>query len=599
MTLRIHLLGRPWLERPAGDVYVFRSRKSWALIAYLLLTGTAPSRQRLAALLFAEADDPLGALRWHLSEIRRGLAADGTVEGDPVQLTLVAGVEVDAAAISSSDWEDAVAWPGLDEELLAGVEVRGAPAFSTWLLAERHRLRAATGAVRHEAALRCMSRGALTDALDHAVRAATCSPLEEDHHALVIRLYRLLGDDGAAEQQYAALTDVLQHELGVAPGPVATQALALQPAARVAISDVAMVEALTEAGVAAVDAGSVEAGVRTLRQAAALADRSGDARLRLAARLPLAEALIHSLRGFDEEGVAILHEADEIATASGAAAVAADVRAELGYVDFLQARYDRAQRWLREALHLAGDVASHAKATTYLAAVASDVARYDDAVGLLAQATTAAQDAGDARRIAYALTLAGRLHLLRGEIEPAETALARAERCAEDGRWLAFLPWPQALRGEAHLAAGDVTGARRLLERAFARACGLGDPCWEGEAARGLALVEAAAGDTDRALEWLLDARQRCRRFPDPYRWLQVSILDTMCDIGRRSGHPRAAEWIDLLCEQASRTGMRELTARGLLHAAAIGRPGAREAAQLLSDEIDNPLLHRLLAAAA
>ena len=36
-----------------------------------------PTRTQLASLLFPEADDPLGALRWCLAEIRRGLGAGG------------------------------------------------------------------------------------------------------------------------------------------------------------------------------------------------------------------------------------------------------------------------------------------------------------------------------------------------------------------------------------------------------------------------------------------------------------------------------------------------------------------------------------------
>lgn len=73
MSLTIHLLGRPRIESSSDGVYQFRSRKSWALLAFLILNEHPPTRSQLAALLFAEADDPLRALRWNLSEIRRGL----------------------------------------------------------------------------------------------------------------------------------------------------------------------------------------------------------------------------------------------------------------------------------------------------------------------------------------------------------------------------------------------------------------------------------------------------------------------------------------------------------------------------------------------
>ena len=63
MSLTIHLLGRPRIERPSGDVYQFRSRKSWALLAFLILNDRPPSRRQLASLLFSEADDPLRPVR--------------------------------------------------------------------------------------------------------------------------------------------------------------------------------------------------------------------------------------------------------------------------------------------------------------------------------------------------------------------------------------------------------------------------------------------------------------------------------------------------------------------------------------------------------
>ena len=47
--------------------------------------------------------------------------------------------------------------------------------------------------------------------------------------------------------------------------------------------------------------------------------------------------------------------------------------------------------------------------------------------------------------------------------------------------------------------------------------------------------------------------------------------------------------------ERASRTGMRELTVRSLLHGAALGEPGDAEAARLLAADVDNPELGRLV----
>ena len=164
-------------------------------------------------------------------------------------------------------------------------------------------------------------------------------------------------------------------------------------------------------------------------------------------------------------------------------------------------------------------------------------------------------------------------------------------RLAEGDHWLSFLPWPQALLGQVLLSRGDPTGAADCLEQSFARACQIGDPCWEGISARGLALVAEASGDVDQAIATLLDARARCTRLADPYVWLDVHILDALCDIGRRHGDPRAGSWIEEMHDRSSRTGMRELTVRAMLHGAALGDRGDAELAKILAAEIDNPLL--------
>jgi hypothetical protein len=74
-----------------------------------------------------------------------------------------------------------------------------------------------------------------------------------------------------------------------------------------------------------------------------------------------------------------------------------------------------------------------------------------------------------------------------------------------------------------------------------------------------------------------------------------VHILDAQCALGLRHDHPETAAWVDLMREKASRTGMRELTVRALLHAAARGEDGAAAAAGLLAAGIDNPQLSRLV----
>jgi hypothetical protein len=232
-----------------------------------------------------------------------------------------------------------------------------------------------------------------------------------------------------------------------------------------------------------------------------------------------------------------------------------------------------------------------AKATTYLGMVESDRANYPLARTLLTEAVRLARANDEPRRESYALSGLGRISLLRGEHELAVEQLSAAIALAERHHWLSVLPWPQALLGEARLLSGDPPAADAIMRQAYARACQVGDPCWEGMSARGLALLAAAAGDSSRGFELLAEARRRSTRHADPYVWLSGYILDAQCVLGIRLGHPSTPQWAGALVELASRTGMRELLVRGLLHRAALGDDGDGAAAALLAAELDNPQL--------
>jgi DNA-binding SARP family transcriptional activator len=592
--LSIELLGRPRLSVDGVDGYRFRSRKSWAVLAFLLLGERPPTRAQLATILFPDADDPLGALRWTLAEIRRGIGPGGALDGDPVNLTLPATTTVDVDVLLHGHWRDAVRLPGLGADLLDGLSLQHAAAFESWLLSQRRRLAAAAESILHEAALGYLSARDLGPAREAAVRAAVMSPLDENHQALLIRVYRLACDDEAAERQFKAWSATSERELGAGPGAAVRTAMRERPQPPARANDSA-IRAISEAGAAAVSAGALGAGVASYENAVRLADEAGTDSLRVRTRLELAEALIHTLGGLDEEGAAILVEAERIALGNGDSDAASRARAELGYVDFLRGRYDRAERWLGQALTGSSSTSTDAKAMAFLGSVASDRASYPKAESLLQEAMRLSRTAGEPRREAYALSMLGRVDLLRGDLLRAEERLRAAVEMAQRDHWLSFLPWPQALVGHALLARGDVAGAAESLEQSFARACQIGDPCWEGISARGLALVAEASGSVDAAFSTLVDARLRCSRLTDPYVWLDVYILDALCEMGRRHRHPRTAAWVEDMHESASRSGMRELTVRAMVHGAALGDRGDLEAAELFAAGIDNPALAALV----
>ena len=158
-----------------------------------------------------------------------------------------------------------------------------------------------------------------------------------------------------------------------------------------------------------------------------------------------------------------------------------------------------------------------------------------------------------------------------------------------------FQPWPQSLRAEVDLMRGDLGMATERFEHAFALGCQLGDPCWEGIAGRGLGRVALARGETQHAVEILLDAIARCVRVPDAYLWGKGYALDALCGLAVAHAMPQAPAWIDELQRLAARSGMRELTVRSYLHRAALGDSASGTAARVLAREIDCPVLRTLV----
>ena len=243
-------------------------------------------------------------------------------------------------------WADAVQLPGLGSDLLQGMAVRGAPAFETWLLSQQRHLAAASEAILHEAALGSLCFGDLAAATGYAARAAAMSPLDENHQALLIRLYRLAGDDdSAAQRQYdLCVRDLSRTSSACAPGRRSRPPSASPVRRPHEESDDATIEAIVEAG-ARCGVGGCGRGrtpVAALGQPPGSTAARSDA-LRVRVRLVLAEALIHSVRGLDEEGLADLFEAEGIALRHGLTELVAQARAELGYVDFLRGQV-RARR---------------------------------------------------------------------------------------------------------------------------------------------------------------------------------------------------------------------------------------------------------------
>lgn len=593
--LVIRLLGRPEIERDGVVVIPPRGHKAWAVLAYLLLAERPVGRARLASLVFGEADDPLGALRWTLAQLRRTLGAPEALRDDPLELGLPQGVVVDALALAAGDPD-----PGLARgDLLEGIDPDAGAVFDAWLLVERRRLAGVCEGVLRDAALRALAAGEALDAAGLASRVLALDAFDESTHELLVRCLARAGELGAARHHANACEVLFRRELGRAPDPRVRRAadnrgLESEPAT----GDRAAAIGQLEAGRAAVAAGAVEPGIACLRQACAEARGVGEPALLARALGALGAALVHGIRGRDEEGAAVLHEALPLAEAAGERNLCAKVCRELGFVELQAGRAASAGSWLLRATRLADEDHERAAVLGVRGMALSDRAHYPAAIALLGESVETSRRCGDRRQAAWSLAILGRARLLRDELRDAVELLDEALALVQREAWVAFQPFPEALRAEAALRQGDPDRATALLEHAFALGCRLGDPCWEAMAARAKGLVLEAAGERSSALASLRDAAERAVRVADPYVWVHAYCLDALAGVEIAVAAPEAPERVAQLDRIAARSDMRELVVRAALHRARLGDPGGVPAARLLGEAIDNPALHAELTTA-
>jgi DNA-binding SARP family transcriptional activator len=518
VTVRVRLLGHPFIEGAAGrPCQPPRGQKSWALLARLALAERPLTRGELAAELFGEADDPLGALRWCLADLRRCCQNPRLLRGDPVSLT-DGGLWVDVRAL----WDGSLPVAEIAGTLLQSVEPRNCPAFDVWLVMARGKCAARSMEELRRAALGLLATGDAEAAIEPAGRAVALDPLDDGAQELFLRTLVAAGHPARAAVHLSSCEAMFARE-GL------TCSLALQSAARPAAASPGGLRAsvvarsLLRAGKAALDAGSADAGVETLRRAAEEAEHARDPLVLADVLAALGSALVHAVRGFDGEGAVVLNRALAAARSAGCQPLAAEILRELAFVDVQAGRHVSAARALREAWAQAdalGDSALTARVLAVRGMNEADQGHHDTAVRLLAQSVQTSELAGSRRQEAWSTGVMARSLLLAGHVEDARAAAERSIDICDQERWNAFVPWPQALRASCLAAAGRWSEARDDAESAFALACQLGDPCWEGMAGRALALHALHAGDPAAASEWITDARRRCDRLPDRYVWV-------------------------------------------------------------------------------
>ncbi|HMS95908.1 MAG TPA: BTAD domain-containing putative transcriptional regulator [Tabrizicola sp.] len=222
--MRIRLLGRPVIQSDDGAAQTTRGHQAWAVLARLLTEQRPLSRRQLATELFAEADDPLGALRWCLAELRRGLGPN-TLTGDPVAIDLPETCRIDIWEIEADDFDPLAAG-----EFLESIEPSASSDFATWLMIERERFRARLRDAARRRAISRLSSGDPVAAIDLAKACIRFDPFDESGHILLVKALTGAGMHGAAEAHVAATEAEFRAELGEAPSD------ALRSAARRSIA---------------------------------------------------------------------------------------------------------------------------------------------------------------------------------------------------------------------------------------------------------------------------------------------------------------------------------------------------------------------------
>lgn len=226
------LFGAPALT-VGGELVRFTRRKSVALTAYLALTERPQSRDRLASLLWPEADmtHALASLRLALHDISSKtnlIETDGDLvffrhDRCPVdvrEFQKAAGTTTPAGAVESDDpgtiraMEDVVSL--YTNEFLSGFSVDGSPEFDDWLFFTAESLQSQLGTLLEELVER-LTPTDTTTAIKYAQQLVRLEPLDEDNHRALIDLYVTEGRFSAAIRQYEKCGEILARELDEQP----------------------------------------------------------------------------------------------------------------------------------------------------------------------------------------------------------------------------------------------------------------------------------------------------------------------------------------------------------------------------------------------
>jgi len=212
-TLAIRVLGDFQVLKENTPLDFPQSRKTRALLAYLVLTSRRHRRERLCDLLWDVPDDPRASLRWSLSRLR-------PLVDEPGQERIVADrdhVFFDATGVSVELFDirrelaggaDALSTQRLLDlagqfrgELLEDVAVTDHRDFEAWVLTEREAARRTRASLLHVLVKR-LGVEAPDQAVRHAQDLVAADPYSVSAHALLIKILSGAGYREEASRQH-------------------------------------------------------------------------------------------------------------------------------------------------------------------------------------------------------------------------------------------------------------------------------------------------------------------------------------------------------------------------------------------------------------
>ncbi|MFO7306368.1 MAG: AAA family ATPase [Gammaproteobacteria bacterium] len=231
--LTLQLLGPLRVLDEHGAELKISSRKSRALLAYMALRpGESQGRQKLAALLWEEADDELArtSLRQAVATLRKALpkscqhalvTTSDSIALDPqlIESDLMRLRRALAAATCASLQEAVELLRG---ELLDGLDARSS-AFDEWLTHERMSIRRQAIEALQSLTQLCIANEDVEGAIRACAKHLALEPLNEAAHRAMMELHARRGAYAEALRQYRVCRDALRRELDIAPEPATEQ----------------------------------------------------------------------------------------------------------------------------------------------------------------------------------------------------------------------------------------------------------------------------------------------------------------------------------------------------------------------------------------